>query len=205
MTEEHEKCVKFCQATTKRAQNGKLEVSLPFNMNTNDHDFLGDTRRMALKRFHYLEKKFEKNTEFHKRYKADMLSYLQCNHFFDTLIRWRTHKIALVTDIEKTYRQISLAPEDRKYQKILWRFSKEEPIQTYEISTVMFGVKPAPYLAINATFVLADMEQKNYPEASKRVKTDFYVDDGMSGSDSIESAKALQQELNGLFNAGHMH
>lgn len=102
------------------------------------------------------------------------------------------------------YRQISLVPEDRKYQKILWRFSKEEPIQTYEINTVMFGVKPAPYLAINATFCLADMEQDNYPVASKRVKTDFYVDDGMSGSDSIESAKTLQQELNGLFNAGHM-
>lgn len=80
MTEEHEKCVKFCQETTKRLPNGKLEVSLPFNMDPNNHDFLGDTRRMALKRFHYLEKKFEKNTEYHERYKTDMLSYLQCNH-----------------------------------------------------------------------------------------------------------------------------
>lgn len=157
LTEEHEKCVEFCKETTKRLPNGKLEVSLPFNMDTSDHDFLGDTRRMALKRFHYLEKKFEKNAEFYERYKADMLSYLQCNHMslsksplndgyhvphhavireestttkqrtvydasakssngaslndrllngptiqpelFDTFIRWRTHKIALVADI----------------------------------------------------------------------------------------------------------
>ncbi|XP_055309087.1 uncharacterized protein LOC129572976, partial [Sitodiplosis mosellana] len=263
MTEEHEKCVEMCKASTVRLPDGQLQVSLPFNMDRNDENFLGDSRKMALRRFFHLEKKFERDQTYYERYKADMLSYLQCNHMnlsktplnegyyvphhavtreestttkqrtvfdasaktsngfslndrclngptiqpelFDIFTRWRTHKIALVADIEKMYRQVSLAPEDRKYQKNLWRFSKEEPIQTYEINRVMFGGKAAPYLAINATFHLADTEKERFPRASECVKTCLYVDDCMGGSHSIESAIELQRELNGLFNAGHMH
>ncbi|XP_031638866.1 uncharacterized protein LOC116350989 [Contarinia nasturtii] len=123
---------------------------------------------------------------------------------FDTFIRWRIFKIALIADIEKMYRQILVAPEDRKYQKILFRFSEKEPIKTYQLNTVTFGTKPAPYLAIFSTFALAELEEKRFPEAAKRVKTDFYVDDCMSGSHSIKEAKELQQQLNGLFLSGHL-
>lgn len=68
----------------------------------------------------------------------------------------------------------------------------------------MFGGKSAPFMAINATFHLADTEKERFPEAAKCVKTCLYVDDCMSGSHSIESANNLQRELNGLFNSGHM-
>ncbi|XP_055308300.1 uncharacterized protein LOC129572379, partial [Sitodiplosis mosellana] len=263
MTEEHEKCVTLCKETTVRLPSGQIQVSLPFNMDRNDENLLGDSRKMALRRFFNLERKFEKDPTYYERYKADMLNYLACNHMslsrsphnvgyyvphhavtreestttkqrtvydasaktsngfslndrclngptiqpelFDTFIRWRTNEIALVADVEKMYRQVSLAPEDRKYQKILWRFSKEEPIQTYEINCVMFGSKSAPFLAINATFYLADCEKDNFPRAAECVKTCLYVDDCMSGSHSVKSAIELQRELNGLFKSGHMH
>lgn len=123
---------------------------------------------------------------------------------FDTLIRWRTYKIALVTDIAKMYRQIRVAPEDRKYQRILYRFSEKEPIKTFELNTVTFGTKPAPYMAIESTFKLAEAEKEKLPEAARRVKRDFYVDDGLSGSHSIESAKQLQKDLDTLFSSGKL-
>lgn len=123
---------------------------------------------------------------------------------FDTFIRWRTFKIALVADIAKMYRQIWVAPQDRKYQKILWRFSENEPVKIYTLNTVTFGTKTAPYLAIESTFKLAELEKDNFPEASKRVKTDFYVDDGLSGGDTPEEAAKLQRELDGLFSSGKM-
>lgn len=66
-----------------------------------------------------------------------------------------------------------------------------------------FGTKPAPYLAIATTFALAEAEKHNYPEAAKRVKTDFFVDDCMSGSDSVEGAITLQKELDSLFKSGN--
>lgn len=122
----------------------------------------------------------------------------------DTFIRWRLHKVALVADIEKMYRQIVLAPEDRKYHKILYRFSKNDPIQTYELSTVTFGIKSAPYMAISATHFLADLEQNRFPEAAKRVKKDFYVDDCLTGSHSIAAANNVQRQLNGMFDSAQM-
>lgn len=67
---------------------------------------------------------------------------------FDTFIRWRMYKIALVADLEKMYRQILMRPEDRKFQKIIWRFLESEPIKTYQLNTITFRVKPAPYEAI---------------------------------------------------------
>lgn len=101
------------------------------------------------------------------------------------------------------YRMIKIRPEDRKFQKILWRFSEDERIKTYELNTVTFGTKPAPYMAIATTFALADAEEHNFPRAAKCVKTDFYVHDCMSGSHSTQSAIALQKELDDLFKSGH--
>lgn len=58
-------------------------------------------------------------------------------------------------------------------------------------------------MAIASTFALTDAEKENFPEAAKRIKTDFYVDDCMSGNHSIESAINLQKELDNLFKSGH--
>lgn len=114
---------------------------------------------------------------------------------FDIFLRWRSNKIAIVSDIEKMYRQILVAPEDRKYQKILWRFSENQPIKSYQLNTVTFGLKPSPFLAIKSTFALADAEKETYPIASKKMKTDMYVDDCLSGSDSRESTIQLITEF----------
>lgn len=123
---------------------------------------------------------------------------------FDTFVRWRMNKVALKTDIEKMYRQIRVQPEDRKYLKMLYRFNKNEPIRTYELKSVTFGVKPSPYMAIAGTFYLADSFMHKYPEAAKSIKTDFYVDDGLLGSHSTETAQKLQKDLNIIFNSAHL-
>ncbi|XP_055306546.1 uncharacterized protein LOC129570849, partial [Sitodiplosis mosellana] len=68
----------------------------------------------------------------------------------------------------------------------------------------MFGGKSAPFLAINATFYLAECEKDNFPKAAECIKTCLYVDDCMSGSHSVKSAVELQRELNGLFKSGNM-
>lgn len=237
-------------------------VPIPFSTNPNDENFLGESRKMALKRFFQIENKMEKNPLFRKRYHDDISSYIQLNHMsisksslnegyyiphhavvresstttkqrtvydgsakttngyslndrclngptiqpdlIEIFIRWRTHKVALVADIEKMYRQILVTPEYRKFQKILWRFSKHDPIQTYELNTVTFGIKPAPYMAIFSTFFLAETFINKFPNTSERIKKDFYVDDCSSGDDTVEKAKKLQQELNSIFKSAHL-
>ena len=41
-----------------------------------------------------------------------------------------------------------------------------------------------------------------YPLAAKAVKEDFYVDDGLTGADSVEEAIALQHQLQEMFQKG---
>lgn len=118
---------------------------------------------------------------------------------FDIFSRWRRYKIALVCDIEIMYRQILISPEDRKYLKILFRFSENELTKCYHLNTVTFGTKPAPYQAIFSKFALADAEREKFPEAAKKVKKDFHVDDGMTGGNSVSEAQVLQRQLKKLF------
>lgn len=261
ITEEQSRCVEHFKETHKRLPDGSFMVEFPFTMNSNDPNFLGESKKKALCRLFQVEKRFRRDPVYKQRYHAKINSYFELNQIslsksnpnqgyflphhavvrecstttkqrtvydasaqssngyslndrclngptiqpelVDIFIRWRLHQFALNADIEKMYRMIKMRPEHRKFQKILWRFSENEPIKIYELNTVTFGTKSAPYMAIATTFALADAERNNFPEAAKRVKTDFYVDDCMSGSHSIESAIELQQELDGLFKSGH--
>ncbi|XP_076483016.1 uncharacterized protein LOC117165515 [Bombus vancouverensis nearcticus] len=73
------------------------------------------------------------------------------------LLRFRSFQYVLTGDIEKMYRQFILRPEDRPYQKILWRADNGE-IETYRVNAVTFGLSAAPYLAIRCLKQLAEDE-----------------------------------------------
>lgn len=118
------------------------------------------------------------------------------------LLRWRKHKIVLIADIEKMYRQIKVKPNDSNFQRIVWRFSPNDPISDYRLTTVTYGTAPAAFLAIRSLRQLAYDTKSNYPEASDVVLSDFYVDDMMTGTDNITDAISLQDSLNTLLKLG---
>ncbi|KAH0821972.1 hypothetical protein GEV33_000819 [Tenebrio molitor] len=101
---------------------------------------------------------------------------------FAILTRFRTHQYVLTADIAKMYRMIDIHPEHRDYQRIVWRFSPEEPIKTYQLNTVTYGMTSSPFLAIRTLQELARSEAKNFPNSYKMILRDFYVDDLLTGS-----------------------
>ncbi|GFQ79177.1 uncharacterized protein TNCT_189691 [Trichonephila clavata] len=109
------------------------------------------------------------------------------------LLRFRMHKIAITADIEKIYRQITL--HDSDFQRIVWRNSPFEPIQDFRLTRIANGTASAPYLAIKCLQQLALNESNNFPLASKAALKDFYVDDLMSGANSLSEALELQNQL----------
>lgn len=116
----------------------------------------------------------------------------------ELLLRFRLFQVALGADIEKMYRQFLVHPEDRKYQKILWRFDPSQPINIYQLKTVTYGTSAAPFLATRCLMQLANDEAEFFPEAASVLRNDFYVDDMMSGSDSYEKAEHLVSDINQL-------
>ncbi|XP_045459596.1 uncharacterized protein LOC123670134 [Melitaea cinxia] len=118
------------------------------------------------------------------------------------LMRWRTHRICITADIIKMYRMVRVADEDTDYQRLLWRSSPHEPIKHYKLLRLTFGTACAPYLAVKSLQTLANEEQLKYPTAAKITKTDYYMDDLLSGCDTEEQATNIYNEMNNLMNSG---
>ncbi|XP_052737425.1 uncharacterized protein LOC112046303 [Bicyclus anynana] len=126
---------------------------------------------------------------------------LQSN-IFDLLLNLRLYSVALSADVEKMYFRIKLKPEDHRYQRILYRFDSNDPIDTYEFNCVSFGLSASPYLAMRVIKELANDERSRYPAGAWAAGRHFYMDDFVSSVPSLEDATNLYYELVNLFNAG---
>ncbi|XP_055314000.1 uncharacterized protein LOC129575097 [Sitodiplosis mosellana] len=109
------------------------------------------------------------------------------------ILNWRAHKFVFIADIEKMYRCIDVHPDDTDYQRLIWEEGSQ--LQTYSLQTVTFGIKPSAFLAQQTLHTLADLEIDTYPLAHTAIKKETYVDDVTSGSDTIEHAIVLTNQL----------
>ncbi|MDD9338412.1 MAG: hypothetical protein PV362_01870, partial [Providencia heimbachae] len=118
------------------------------------------------------------------------------------LLNFRAYPIALMADIKQMYRNISIRPEDRKFQRILWRFSKEEPISVFQLNTVTFGLTSSPFQALRVVQQLANDERIRYPVASKIVSSDIYVDDVATSIEDPAASIEAYTQLTSMFSSG---
>ena len=114
------------------------------------------------------------------------------------IIRFRKYEIALIADIEKMYRQVTMNPTDRHLQRILWRFDNSQPIRTYELGTVTYGLAPSAFLATRTLIQLANDEGDKYLKARSVIKENVYVDDLLAGANNIPETIELRNQLNAL-------
>lgn len=121
----------------------------------------------------------------------------------DVLIRFRSHRIALTTDVSKMYRAVGLVDSNKDLHCFVWRSSPDDSLCDYRMTRVTFGVAASSFAVNMSLQQNADNYAHEYPLAVKAVCDSFYVDDGLAGADSINKAIALQKELQELFNRGN--
>lgn len=109
------------------------------------------------------------------------------------LVRFRKYKFVITADIEKMYRQVLLHEDDRRYQQILWR--RDNKLETFQLNTLTFGVSSSPFLAIRTIQKLADDEHHAYSRAAEILKAHLYVDDLLSGAETLYEARAIRNEI----------
>ncbi|XP_037959288.1 uncharacterized protein LOC119688691 [Teleopsis dalmanni] len=117
------------------------------------------------------------------------------SELFSILLRFRRPRFVFTTDIEKMYRQVFINPEDRRYQLIIWRSSPNSTIRYYQLNTITYGTRAAPYLATRYLQKIASENKVNYPLGAQILCDNFYVDDGLGGSDSLITAIEAQRQL----------
>lgn len=110
--------------------------------------------------------------------------------------RWRTYRVAFTADAEKMYRQLWISSEDTDFLRVVWRSDPGEPLEHYRLLTVTYGTACAAYQAMAGLRKVAEDNKEEFPRAAERIPKNFYVDDLLSGADTVEEAMQLKDEIN---------
>ena len=118
------------------------------------------------------------------------------------LMRFRLHRIALVADIEKAFLQIGIQPCDRDVTRFLWMRDVNKPVTEkgniieYRFCRVPFGIISSPFL-LGAT-IESHLDSIGSQIADK-IKNDIYVDNLITGSNTIPEAIELYKKAKSIF------
>ncbi|GFY69062.1 integrase catalytic domain-containing protein [Trichonephila inaurata madagascariensis] len=118
---------------------------------------------------------------------------------FNIMLRFRKHKIVLTADIKHMFRQILIDPTQRNLLRILWKNKHwEKPIE-YELNTVTYGTKSAPFLATRVIKQLCLDESDAFPLAAEITLSDIYMDGIVTGCENLENSEILKNQLIKMF------
>lgn len=118
------------------------------------------------------------------------------NSLTGVLIRFRQHPIALTCDIEKMFHQFHVQEDDRNYLRFLWWKDGETSTQpqVYRMKVHLFGAVSSPGCANYGLKYLAKENSHSHQVGSQFVTRDFYVDDGVTSTETVEKAIQLAHE-----------
>ncbi|XP_043505744.1 uncharacterized protein LOC122526416 [Polistes fuscatus] len=115
---------------------------------------------------------------------------------FSIIARFRTYAYVITADIQKMYRQIRVDESQVSLQKIFWRDDVRNPVSTCELLTLTYGTASASFLATRCLKEIADLEEGNHPIGAQVIRRDFYVDDLLTGADSIAEVREIRDQVN---------
>ena len=114
------------------------------------------------------------------------------------LLRFRSHKFALVTDIEKAFLHVQLAEGDRSYTCFLWLSEPDNPesqFTIYRFKVVLFGSVSSPFMLHAALRYHLTTEKST---TASDILANLYVDNVVSGCSSETRALEYYKEARGL-------
>ncbi|GFT19529.1 integrase catalytic domain-containing protein [Nephila pilipes] len=97
------------------------------------------------------------------------------------MLRTRKHAYLFSCDIPHMFRRIEINPEERHFQKFLWKHGLNESVQIYKLKTVTSGTTPACHLSTRVLKQLPIDEEDNFPIAANIVQQDVHLDDILTG------------------------
>eukprot|EP00795_Rhopilema_esculentum_P016014 gene16014-7350_t len=194
-------------------KNGRYEVKLPWKPN---HPLLPDNYVLCRKRLQGLSHKLKADSNLMKEYSSIMKLQEEMGIIervkddqeaptvAEILVKFRLHRVALTSDIEKAFLMISIHNSDRDVLRFLWFTNIEETmeIQEYRFCRVVFGVSCSPFL-LNATLRRhIESYAAEEPEICNKLINSLYADDINSGSHTIEEAFELYEKSKRLMQKG---
>ena len=122
---------------------------------------------------------------------ANLVNELVC-----ILLRFREIKVAVVGDVRKMYHAVKIGVLDQHTHRLLWRnLDILRPPDTYVMTSVSFGDKPAGNIAIAVLHKTAEMGKERFPKAASTVIDNTYIDDIIDSYDDLSVAKNIANQI----------
>ncbi|XP_047538693.1 uncharacterized protein LOC125072211 [Vanessa atalanta] len=125
------------------------------------------------------------------------------NDLFSILIRFRHYSYVMTADIEKMYRQVLIHQNQRHLQNIIWRDDPSKELSIFQLNTVTYGTASAPFLAVRCLKQLALECEDNL--ISEIINNDFYVDDLVTGTQSIDNLIKIRDSICEVLSKGYFN
>ena len=128
-------------------------------------------------------------------------------NLYGLLLRFRMSSIGIIADIEKAFLNVGLQVNDRDVTRFIWlkdptNTNLDNNLQIYRFCRVPFGVISSPFL-LGATISYHLCSSDN--PFAKDIHRDIYVDNLITGVDTIDKGKSLYTEAKGLFEDASMN
>ena len=124
---------------------------------------------------------------------------------FDVLLKFRTHKIGITSDIEKAFHQIIINPEDRDMLRMLWyeniNLTPKEIVQ-YRFCRLVFGLTPSPAILRGVIRHHLLQYRGSHTQVAQFLLDTLYVDDLPGGATDDKNGFEFYQQAKEIMKIG---
>ena len=109
---------------------------------------------------------------------------------FDTLVKFRWHRIGLTADIEKAFLMVAI-DDNKDMVRFLWLKEPNDPnseLVQLRFTRLVFGLRPSPAILSSTIRHHLETQKDADPQLIELLKKSLYVDDFVSGADNEKEA-----------------
>ena len=123
------------------------------------------------------------------------------NKLLGVLLRFRTHKVGFVADVEAMFHAFYVEPTHRDALRFFWwdQNAIGGNLKVFRANVHVFGNRSSPAIATYALRQTTKGEDaERFPEACEYIRRNFYVDDGLGTAESVEASIKILQDARSL-------
>ena len=126
------------------------------------------------------------------------------NQLWKVIVRGRFHAVAIAGDIKKAFLQVRVRKEDRDAPRFHWvNMENPKKILVLRFTRVLFGLGPSPFLLGGVIQRHLNAHREGHPMCVSEIENGLYVDDLLSGGQSVSEAREMKEKASNLFRSAH--
>ena len=121
------------------------------------------------------------------------------NKLWDVLLHQRGYPVVMSGDIQKAFLQVRVRENERDALRFHWRCEEDSQLETLRFTRVLFGLASSPFLLAGVIEQHLSSWEGRYPDIVAELRKSLYVDDLLSGGQTIAEAADRKEKVVEVF------